>query len=59
MQSYIHYMDVDVTGSIIAFGADKKRQRMLDLFIMEMQNGVVKPTKLLDRVRKNAEFRLR
>ncbi len=56
---HLHAARVSHDGSTVAFGMiPKRRLQDLDLFIMNVRTGEVKPTRLLEKLAEHPEFKL-
>ncbi|MCC7166708.1 MAG: hypothetical protein IT565_03980, partial [Rhodospirillales bacterium] len=56
LRSLLAWGHISYNGRYVAFGADKTRNRHYDLFILDLDTGIVKPTGLRDRLAADPAF---
>jgi len=56
LRSHLAWPHISYNGRYVAFAADKTRNRHYDLFILDLDTGIVKPTGLRDRLAADPAF---
>lgn len=59
LRSYSAELSLAFDGSAVAFGSDPSRSKCVDLYVLDMKTKAVKPTRVIERLRANADATVR